>query len=830
MQKILSKQSSQPAGKKARDVASSQADAGQPLVSSASVGLESQMIAMNKTMATLNSKTGDGLNSNVIKLTAHIKKQNEHLKGQLGHFRSMNKAEVRGITDSVMGRRQYNTLKPRIENFKEGFKDFFTMRGFLDKTGIVKRKSGGIFSEYLDRAEDRKKYVEQRMKVDPTARLLGDKKARETFSRQFNEQQKVEFDMRKNQKVLKEMKDNGFTEEQIKRSKEYKKSQELATQMAKVDPRLRPKGFDPKTGKILDDGEESEKETKITGTKKKKEAEPAGSAFGAEEAMLEQNKKIDEQTDLLIKIEENTRGGGKGGGEGGSKGDGGGGLLDGLLGMGKSGLKMAGGLAKGAGRFALSAGKSLLGLGKTVGMGLLQRAGPIAAITAAGAGIYAGYSKYKEAKQAQEEKHAEISQKVKSGEITPDEGDKLKEEANKEATVDKAGAIGTGAGQAIGGVAGALKGAAVGAAIGSAVPIVGTVIGGAIGATVGAIGGSYLGNKIGGAAGRVGGHVVNAAKGLWKGAKDMGSRLMGWGKEKVDQVKDVYNRGNTGTAKAAKIDEELHSRAYTAGAVDEEGNVTDPKKYNEIRNQLTKELNASGDGASGTIAISASGKLEQNQVAFKDGKTVETSEMNEGTVQQKSVLGSTLLGKFFAAKDTETGGFLGTRELQTRTTDKNGKEEVSTKMGRIMGKRVSGGFFGSDKHTVTDENGNETEVTAWEYRKLQNMIDKGDNKGAAEYLEKVKAAKENPLDKTDGTGLITNAMGDVAGSTAVSLDKASAENEKLKIDSVGAKANTNVVAPTVNNVNNTTKNEIKAPIRNQESAQKEYTKSRYAWV
>lgn len=775
------------------------------------------------------------LNGNVRQLSAQLKKQNEAIQKQ---FRQMSGEQVKGITDKVMGRREFRTVKPRVEDLKEGIKDFFSMRGFLDKTGIVKRKSGGLVSEYLDRAEERKKYVNQRMKVDPTAKLHGEEKAREIFSRQFNEQQDVELEMRKNERALKELKDSGFTEEQIKRSAEFKKAQELATKMAKADTRVRPEGFDVKKGMIRDDGVEAEETTKTKGGQvipfKKKEVD---NSLGSEEAMIEQNKLVEEQSDILRKIEENTRGGlGGGGGDGKQKGgDGGGSLLDGLLGMGKAGLSMAGTAAKGAGKLAASAGKGLLGFGKTVGMGLLQRAGPLAAITAAGAGVYAGYSKYQEAKGKETEALQDIDARVKSGDLNRKQADAMRASIGEQATMDKAGAVGSGAGQAIGGVAGALKGAALGAAVGSAVPIVGTVVGGAIGATVGAIGGSYLGNKIGEFGGKTAVRATNAAKGLYAGAKDAGNRLMGWGQElggkvkawgqeKVDIAKDVYNRGNTGTARGENFNQEVRNRAMLVGAVGEDGSILDKKKYDAVRKQVADEMRATGDRTSGTQKIGSKTTLTEDTVNESDGISVTTRTMNEGITAEKSVLGSTLLGKFFAAKGTETGSFMGQRSEEGLTIGPDGKETTKAKYSTLMGERKSGGFFGKDTHTITDpETGEAVEVTGFEYRKIRKLVEKNDIAGANKAFAAIKEAKKGDYDQG---GVYTTAMGDTVGATAVSVQKASAENESLKL-SPPKSASTTVNAPTVNNVNNTTKTEVKAPIRNQESAQSKYLAARY---
>jgi hypothetical protein len=440
--------------------------------------MENELKDLNKNIKSLNEKTGDGLNSNVIKLFKEMEKV-----GKVVTSRSMNSEEAAKVTAQVGERRQFNTLKPRVENFKEGFKDFFTMRGFLDKTGIVSRGSGGLVSEYLDRGEAKKKYVDQRMKTKGTT--FG---SAETFAKQFDEQQRIQGDISKNEKEIKRLRDNGATDIGLKRSGLLDKRTQLATDMAKVDPSVRPEGFDARTGKI------KVKPENATEQKVKASADiipfPGGAgAGGSEEAMLEQNRMVAEQTGLLNKIEENTRAL-KGAGASQKPAEaaaeaGGFGVMDLLGGAGR-----LGGIAK-------SAGRGLMSGAKTAGSFLMKRAGPLAAVAAVGTGAYQAYQGYQSAGDKEQAALENIDAKVASGEITEEQAKGLRVESRETATVDKSKAVGGGTGTAVGGVAGALKGAALGAAVGSAVPIVGTVIGGAIGAGLGAVGGSFLGGKAG---------------------------------------------------------------------------------------------------------------------------------------------------------------------------------------------------------------------------------------------------------------------------------------------------------------------------------------------
>ena len=58
-----------------------------------------------------------------------------------------------GASVDLDKRKQFRTLGVRVGEFKNNVKDFLTPRGFLDKTGISPRGSGGMISEYLDKKE-----------------------------------------------------------------------------------------------------------------------------------------------------------------------------------------------------------------------------------------------------------------------------------------------------------------------------------------------------------------------------------------------------------------------------------------------------------------------------------------------------------------------------------------------------------------------------------------------------------------------------------------------------------------------------------------------------
>lgn len=739
--------------------------------------------SLDKGIKKLNDNSGNNLNGNVIKLFKEIQKVSSPK-------RNLNAEEVKSITGASMERRQFNTLRPRVDSFKDNVKDFFTMRGFLDKTGIVSRGSGGIISEYLDRNEAKKKYADSRVKVDaPTikadagklARAAGltskagdwdklseEQKApfikqaqdarRKTALKQFDQQQKIQYDISKNEAKLKEYRDQGFTEDQINNTPEAKQRTKLAAELAKVDTRVRPSGFDVKTGEVKISAPETatEQQAKAKSAGKGKvipfsgSAEAAGSSLGSEETMLEQNRMVAEQSELLKKIEENTRGL-KGGTEGGGTTQkpaeeeaGGLGLMD-----------MLGGKAGKLGKIAKMAGRGLLSGAKAAGSFMLRRAGPLAAVAAVGAGAYEGYKGWTEASDKQEAAKEEIKAKVESGEITQGEANQLTKQVDETATVEKGGAAGKGAGMAIGGAAGALKGAAVGAAIGSAVPVVGTVIGGAIGATVGAIGGSWLGGK----------------GGKWLGEKFGQAKNWMFGKSGESDVKAE-------TGSSVSID---FSEAQFA-----EKDPDNYKKFAAEREELAKKY-----------AEEKANKVGRKEPSPIDRK-VAYNKANLETIQKyRKEIEAAGAGKI-------TGGK---------------KDAPGDKTAEALKKTAEG---------VTPDN--KMKVGGKEYTPAE--LDKAVESGAvdpavANNARKVWSVKERAAGR-DGSGI--TAMPAAAPSSGDTVSRASGENEAARLDATkGGGGNTVVSAPTINNNTQNQTSSVKLSPRNNDSTVNKYMQSRWAF-
>lgn len=236
---------------------------------------------------TLVDKSGEGMNSNVIKMFKEIQKISKLTAGQ-----------KKDILEKNREKREFKTIGTRIQNVKENVKDFFTLRGFLDKTGIVKRGSGGIFSEPLDAREDRKKYAKERIAAgDPTVNLYGKRGAQRIFERQRKEVQQLTRDQGRAERKIQQYRDLGISEKQIEKSPEAMKLSATAERLAAIDPALRPEGYKPQGKRPL----LNPSEMKVTRDEENRKG------ITSEEAQSEAQRVQQEQLDILKKIEENTR-------------------------------------------------------------------------------------------------------------------------------------------------------------------------------------------------------------------------------------------------------------------------------------------------------------------------------------------------------------------------------------------------------------------------------------------------------------------------------------------------------------------------------------------
>ena len=225
-------------------------------------------------------KTGDGITSNTKKLFDEIKNQTKVIQ-------KLSRDEIKSITETALERRQQKTIGTKIESMKGSVKDFFTMRGFMDKTGIVKKGTGGILDNMLQNREEKKRYVDVRKKVekagDPS--LVQNKKYMKGLTDDWKKIQTVQNDIRKNEEAIGKMKKAGFSEDQLANTKELTFREELARKLSAIDTRVSPEKENPK--------------------EKPKTANDKADAVDAE-ARDEQIAATEEQSKLLKQIAENT--------------------------------------------------------------------------------------------------------------------------------------------------------------------------------------------------------------------------------------------------------------------------------------------------------------------------------------------------------------------------------------------------------------------------------------------------------------------------------------------------------------------------------------------
>lgn len=225
-------------------------------------------------------KLFDSSNSNIVKLFNEAKKQTKS-------FEKLTAASAKGIIDRALEQSQYKTLGERVSDAKESVKNFFTLKGFLNTTGIIPKESTGIFTNMVNRRQDKLNYIEDRKRIDPNNIALQgltgkerDEAAAKLYGGQFEKQQELKVQMRANEKSIAQYRERGYNDAQIKRTGLLNTREELASQYAKVDPRVRD---------LVE-----------------KEVKPFGTSAASKEAQAEQQDLINDQVNILEAIALNT--------------------------------------------------------------------------------------------------------------------------------------------------------------------------------------------------------------------------------------------------------------------------------------------------------------------------------------------------------------------------------------------------------------------------------------------------------------------------------------------------------------------------------------------
>lgn len=218
------------------DIASSlQADPASIMQSSASIEASNDLNAIrNDIEEGLVKKTGDGLNSNIIKLTKEIRKlikEQFEAQGRPGapdgsiDVDETERARVRGEAEKL-------SLKHvERKGWGQKLKESFSLEGMFDL-----ERSEGMLAETLKRRVAASKYAEERMTIDKPQGFLEKQKAKSKYRKQWYDINKIAGKQKKATEMLERLEESGATEEEIEKSGLHQQLNRLDRERAKVDP------------------------------------------------------------------------------------------------------------------------------------------------------------------------------------------------------------------------------------------------------------------------------------------------------------------------------------------------------------------------------------------------------------------------------------------------------------------------------------------------------------------------------------------------------------------------------------------------------------------
>jgi hypothetical protein len=335
-------------------------------VQSATLGeltsIKQLMELSNKVQSATAAKLGGGQASD----TAILAKIRDTLSDQLKTTKRMGKSdedfqkewdkEAKAISEIAKGMTTFKTLGEKIQDKKDNLKQSLSVSNVKQKV-MGALNIGGVFNKSLER----EKFVEKQ-------RALGNPGTREQLKKDFEGAHNASKEIKKNEAAIEKFKSiTGHSDDEMGKSKAGRalldKRQAHADEYAKYDYSTDVKSPTPVNRAILSNLGDSS-----AGLKPPTATAAAADKGKTEETELENNRMMGSQTNLLEKIEENTRGdaasqkakvasGGEGGGGGIMAGIGAGlkALGGGIAGLGKgigSGIQgLLTGIAKGIGSF-----------------------------------------------------------------------------------------------------------------------------------------------------------------------------------------------------------------------------------------------------------------------------------------------------------------------------------------------------------------------------------------------------------------------------------------------------------------------------------------------
>lgn len=238
--------------------------------------------------------------------------------------------EAEALATMAEGMKTFKTIGERIGDLKKGFTEKFSMSGIMKSLNV-----GGVFNKSIEKD----KFIKQQQAIDPT-------KSRKELAENFKGAQKASKEIKKNEAAVEEFKKTtGLSDSDIGKTVRGKellsKRESLTSEYSKFDARSQFVRQEPEKAELIS----------MKPAEEKTPTAAFASAGEQQEAANEQLKVQGAQADLLTKIEENTRPGGKATAAAASSDSGGGGGILGGIGAGLAALgKGLQALGSGAGR------------------------------------------------------------------------------------------------------------------------------------------------------------------------------------------------------------------------------------------------------------------------------------------------------------------------------------------------------------------------------------------------------------------------------------------------------------------------------------------------
>ena len=230
----------------------------------------------------LNLDKLDGIAKTLKAMNKTLSKSELHLAKQVSN----------AVLDKSSKFKRATTLKDIAQEKISNVKDFFTVRGFLDKTGIAERGGSGILSRLADAREIQKEFVQQQLLVTGKTFDKGTKEEKnraKAATKQFKESQRVLKKIDNNEAQIQKLKDAGWSESQIKDSGLYKERDKLTTAL-RVDKRAEAAAKEEAANLKKSSTDKISKEVTTEKVKKLKQSNKLMKASGETEAKIERLK------------------------------------------------------------------------------------------------------------------------------------------------------------------------------------------------------------------------------------------------------------------------------------------------------------------------------------------------------------------------------------------------------------------------------------------------------------------------------------------------------------------------------------------------------------